>query len=395
MVSASQRSLLDGSWHVLDDDPHPSDGSSSAADEQPLPNVANVPPPRYATRSRSPERQHVVAASAPRRRSSARHNAAPQSTTEKLAGPELIMPKITTPTASPSKKATRLKDKNRTKPSQTAKTDRDEAASRKAVAASCRSLAASIWSSVVAPPLGFMTGLLSDTLFFIRPFLGMALAMSIFAMLVWITAASAYARIWRATGLAGKVVEPMAVASCSLPVFSLAPWCRPEKLAKVSQVAFNNLVEVQDKTFGKLLHLADSGLELPLIMINGEVPVMELRDLILYQSQLRSKEELAQHMDNYVEISRRITFDLPRLIVQVGYAVDSIISMNRLTLRFLEVVRREPDSGFLSRLLPGASSRRHTFSDVIAQYLLHANKVEQEIDELILEANPWGATSTK
>jgi hypothetical protein len=301
-----------------------------------------------------------------------------------------------TPSRSPSnaatapKRAMQANDNKPTTPPRAIKSDRDEISSREAAAAAYRSLATSIWSNVLAPPLVFTTGVLSDTLFFLRPFLGMALAMSIFAMLVWITATWAYAKIWGTTVVVSNAVDPVAAAFCSLPVVSLAPWCPPKEPAKQNPVAFNSLVVVQDHTFGKLLDLSEEGLELPSIMFKGASSISQLRDIVFYRSQLQSKEQLAQHMDNYVELSRNVSFSFPSFTIRIGYAVDSIIYMNRKTLRFLEEVQREPNDSFLNRLtrlLPGAS-RGYTYSDVIDQYLLHANLVEEEINELIGRIDP-------
>jgi hypothetical protein len=293
------------------------------------------------------------------------------------------MPKLTTPVQSPARRAPRA-DGKRAAPSQKkySKTENREAA-----AEAYRTLAAGVWG-VIAPPLGYVAGLFSDALFFLRPFLGLALAMSVVAALVWIAFAWAHAQVWGPAGLAAMAVEPITSAACAVPILSFAPWCRrPDKPADKTQAPFENLVALQD-SFSKVLDIAQEGASLPTVMSLSEAPVLELRDVIKFQSELPSKHQLVAQFDSFVQLSRTTSAELGTFNSHVGGAVDKIISMNRYTLRVLETVRRAPDSnlvGRISNLLPGAG-RRLTAADVVAQYLRHADKVEEQSDALIVEA---------
>jgi hypothetical protein len=258
--------------------------------------------------------------------------------------------------------------------------ERDQGASRETAATAYRTLLATIWSSVIAPPLRFLTGLLSDTLFFLRPFLGAALAISIFAMLVWFGVTWTYAQI-------GGSVGPVASLSCSLPLLSHAPWCHAAKPTK-DQASFDNLVNLQD-SFGDVLDIAEEGFKLPMAMTKAEFPLLELRDLTKFRSQLPSKDELVLQFDQFVDLSRTTSADLSTFNSHIGGAVDKIISMNRHTLRYLEAVQHEPSYGlisYLGSLLPFADLGRPSSSGVLRQYLQHADLVERQIDALTLEA---------
>jgi hypothetical protein len=120
----------------------------------------------------------------------------------------------------------------------------------------------------------------------------------------------------------------------------------------------------------------------------AEIPLLELRDLIKFQSQLPSKPDLIFQFESFVKLARTTSADLSTFNSHVGGAVDKIISMNRHTLRVLNAVREQPNAGlvsYLSSLLPGASMGKLTSDGVITQYLKHAETVEAQTDALVLE----------
>jgi hypothetical protein len=92
--------------------------------------------------------------------------------------------------------------------------------------------------------------------------------------------------------------------------------------------------------------------------------------------------------DHFVQLARESKADLSTFTTHIGGATDKIIYMNRHTLRVLTALTSQEDSqSTLSRiwssLLGGSNSIKE--SEVINQYLHHADAVERQTDALILE----------
>jgi hypothetical protein len=185
--------------------------------------------------------------------------------------------------------------------------------------------------------------------------------------------------------LAAPLVSP-----CSIPIVSLVlPWCGSENGTNSNQAEFKKLVEVQD-TFGRMLDIAQAGQPLPLQISMSEVAIIDLRDQISYASNLPSKHQLVLEMENFVQLARGASNDLGTFNVHIGGAVDSIVHMNRHTLRVLNVFNeRAASAGLFGRLveaiMPAGSVTKKvvTEREVVKQYLTHADTIQAQIDNLI------------
>jgi hypothetical protein len=142
-----------------------------------------------------------------------------------------------------------------------------------------------------------------------------------------------------------------------------------------------------------MLDIVEPGHSLPLQISLSEIPLLELKDQIAYRSTLPSKHELMLELDNFVQMARMVSRDLITFNSHVGGSVDSIVSMNRHTLRVLGVYNdRAAGAGVIDRLIaavmPSGLIKKRAVSelDVIKQYLKHADQIEVEIQRLLAEA---------
>jgi hypothetical protein len=166
---------------------------------------------------------------------------------------------------------------------------------------------------------------------------------------------------------------------------SHAPFCSPPTTKK-PQAEFKHLIEVQDN-FSPLLDLSEATSLFPLEFTRTEAPLLELRDVIKFQSQLPSKADLIMQFDQFVKLARLSKADLGTFSAHIGSATDNILSMNRRTLRVLtDVVADQAALSPLNRLWRLAAGRGpRGEADVLRQYLQHAEAVERQTDALILE----------
>ncbi|KAI0809997.1 hypothetical protein GGR55DRAFT_647584 [Xylaria sp. FL0064] len=156
-------------------------------------------------------------------------------------------------------------------------------------------------------------------------------------------------------------------------------------------VAFDELMDVQSN-FEKVLEDSAQGVSLPMDMKRAEASVRDLRTLVRY-SDLPAREELVLEFDGYIDSVSRIVDDLQSFNTHVGGAVDSVISVNRWTSRYLNSIaeKREAHSGLLTRsavewlfspFLPATVDERF----VLEKYIEHTSFVSDKIQSLILEA---------
>ncbi|KAI1314108.1 hypothetical protein F5Y03DRAFT_336171 [Xylaria venustula] len=186
---------------------------------------------------------------------------------------------------------------------------------------------------------------------------------------------------------------------CRIPgasVFSL-PFCSNDPLAPGSKgkakqpVAFDELMNVQSR-FEKVLEDSAQGVSLPMDMKKAEASVRDLRTLVKY-SDLPSREELVYEFDGYIDTASRIVDDLQSFNTHVGSAVDSVISINRWTSRYITSIatKREAQGSLMangvvqwlfSPFQPQAVDERM----ILDKYIEHTSFVSDKIQTLILEA---------
>lgn len=177
---------------------------------------------------------------------------------------------------------------------------------------------------------------------------------------------------------------------CRLPgaSFLRLPFC-PD--APSGPVEFDQLVNVQAK-FEDVLAQASEGVSLPFEMKRSETALRDLRTLLRH-SEVQARDELVFEVDGYIEASRQTAADLQRFNAHVGSAVDSVISINRWTSRYLDTL--EPLSSSSSTDLsiwsswvfsPFQPSDHFSEAALRTQYVEHTALVSERIATLILEA---------
>lgn len=162
-------------------------------------------------------------------------------------------------------------------------------------------------------------------------------------------------------------------------------------------VEFDDLMAVQAQ-FEQVLERSADGVSLPLEMKRSEASIRDLRTMVRY-SDLSAREELAQEFDGYVEAARTSSSDLQRFNTHVGSAVDSIISVNRWMVRFLDSLSDDGAGAgkgllwswaewaftpFQPAAVPDGVFDERALRD---KYIEHTTLLSDRISSLILEAN--------
>ena len=150
--------------------------------------------------------------------------------------------------------------------------------------------------------------------------------------------------------------------------------------------------------FEQVLERSADGVSLPLEMKRSEASIRDLRTMVRY-SDLSAREELAQEFDGYVEAARTSSSDLQRFNTHVGSAVDSIISVNRWMVRFLDSLSDDGAGAgkgllwswaewaftpFQPAAVPDGVFDERALRD---KYIEHTTLLSDRISSLILEAN--------
>ncbi|KAI1657747.1 hypothetical protein F4813DRAFT_359418 [Daldinia decipiens] len=183
---------------------------------------------------------------------------------------------------------------------------------------------------------------------------------------------------------------------CWIPGASLVnlPFCpkspRPGVRDGSSVVEFDELMNVQAQ-FEKVLEESAQGVSLPMDMKRSEASVRDLRTMVKY-SELPTRAELVYEFDNYIDIVRTSANDLQMFNTHVGGAVDSIISINRWTTRYIDSIamNREAHNNMLSRFSDWVFSpfQVSVFDEraLLEKYMEHTALVSDKIANLIVEA---------
>ncbi|KAI0847131.1 hypothetical protein F5Y00DRAFT_242380 [Daldinia vernicosa] len=183
---------------------------------------------------------------------------------------------------------------------------------------------------------------------------------------------------------------------CWIPGASLInlPFCpkgpRPGVRDGSSVVEFDELMNVQAQ-FEKVLEESAQGVSLPMDMKRSEASVRDLRTMVKY-SELPTRAELVHEFDTYIDIVRAGANDLQMFNTHVGGAVDSIISINRWTTRYIDSIamNREAHNNMLSRFTDWVFSpfQVSVFDEraLLEKYIEHTALVSDKIANLIVEA---------
>jgi len=181
------------------------------------------------------------------------------------------------------------------------------------------------------------------------------------------------------------------------PSFPDAPLTRSEGAATANQVEFDDLMGVQAE-FEKVLEQSADGVSLPLEMKRSESSIRDLRTMVHY-SDLATRDELVHEFDGYIDTARRTASDLQKFNVHVGSAVDSVISINRWTSRYIDsltTASSDPDedrtifhewaSWIFAPFQPTTPAGEFDERALVDKYIEHTSLVSDRIAGLIVEA---------
>ncbi|KAB5578507.1 hypothetical protein GE09DRAFT_552973 [Coniochaeta sp. 2T2.1] len=163
-------------------------------------------------------------------------------------------------------------------------------------------------------------------------------------------------------------------------------------------VEFDSIMNVQER-FEEVLEKSAQGVSLPMEMKRSEASVRDLRTMVRY-SNLQSKEELVLEFDGFIDAAKMASNDLQRFNTHVGSAVDSVISINRWTSRYLDGLASERQGqGWLERWAGWAFApfQPAVFSErmLLDKYVEHTALVSDKIGDLIVEAQAVLRTLSK
>ncbi|KAK2025324.1 hypothetical protein LX32DRAFT_65953 [Colletotrichum zoysiae] len=162
--------------------------------------------------------------------------------------------------------------------------------------------------------------------------------------------------------------------------------------SRSSNVEFDDLMNVQSQ-FEQVLERSADGVSLPMEMKRSESSIRDLRTMVRY-SELPQRDELVYEFNEYIDTARLTAADLQKFNVHVGSAVDSVISINRWTSRYLDTLSASEttDVGVISQW---ASWFFYPFTPTITpfsertlldKYIEHTAMVSERISSLIVEA---------
>lgn len=163
-------------------------------------------------------------------------------------------------------------------------------------------------------------------------------------------------------------------------------------------VEFDGLMKVQDD-FEGILEKSAQGVSLPMEMKRTEASIRDLRTMVRH-SGLQGKEELVLEFDELIDTARGASNELQKFNTHVGSAVDSVISINRWTSRYLDSMSAEKESRGLisdwtswifSPFQPAVFSER----GLLDKYVEHTALVSDKIAQLIVEAQSVLRTLSK
>ncbi|WYZ44281.1 hypothetical protein EsH8_VII_000717 [Colletotrichum jinshuiense] len=159
-----------------------------------------------------------------------------------------------------------------------------------------------------------------------------------------------------------------------------------------ADVEFDDLMSVQSQ-FEQVLERSADGVSLPMEMKRSESSIRDLRTMVRY-SELPQRDELVYEFNEYIDTARLTAADLQKFNVHVGSAVDSVISINRWTSRYLDTLSASEttDVALLSQwtnwLFYPFTPTVTPFSErtLLDKYIEHTALVSDRIATLIVEA---------
>ncbi|OJD35349.1 uncharacterized protein BKCO1_1700089 [Diplodia corticola] len=242
-----------------------------------------------------------------------------------------------------------------------------------------------LWINVLGPTASYLLSVLAFTLNVLKPLFSIALAVA------FVTAFLSFARYWVTTSVSSALTPVCAVPGVSLLNLPFCNYPQRPDPASAAAVEFDELVKAQ-QAFEEIISDASRYDGLPADMKRGETAIRDLRSVVRY-SKLPSKSELDMEFHNFIQKAGTASWDLTRFNSRIGSAVDRMLSTNRWTLRVIDDIKNTEDGrGSVDRfiwdqLLWVLSPHRSPRERLVAQYLSHTQKVEDEITALINQAD--------
>ncbi|OTA98706.1 hypothetical protein M426DRAFT_325774 [Hypoxylon sp. CI-4A] len=157
-----------------------------------------------------------------------------------------------------------------------------------------------------------------------------------------------------------------------------------------SVLEFDELMNAQAQ-FEKVLEDSAQGVSLPMDMKRSEASVRDLRTMVKF-SELPTRGELVHEFDNYINVMRDSANSLQMFNTRVGSAVDSVISINRWTSRYIDsmAIAREANNNAMSRfngwLFSPFQVSHFDERSLLVKYIEHTALVSDKIHYLTEEA---------
>ncbi|TFA98311.1 hypothetical protein CCMA1212_009903 [Trichoderma ghanense] len=181
------------------------------------------------------------------------------------------------------------------------------------------------------------------------------------------------------------------VSNFQMPFFE-AESSRPA--ASTSFIDFTSLMDVQ-AGFESVLEKSTQGLAMPRELKESEMATRNLRSL-LKTSEDSGSEDLTSELNSYIEKVGRAAASMQTFHIHVGSTVDSVININRWTLRHINSLSMEPEAPSLPPIIAWAvrplSIFRSSGQDgndkaLWDKYSEHVTLVQDRLDKLLEEGN--------
>ncbi|KAM0260827.1 hypothetical protein ACHAQJ_002594 [Trichoderma viride] len=159
-----------------------------------------------------------------------------------------------------------------------------------------------------------------------------------------------------------------------------------------SFIDFTNLMQVQsgfESVLGKSAH----GLSMPLELKQSEMATRSLRSL-LKENEIETREDFIMELNAYIEKVGQAGSDLQTFYIHIGSTVDSIININRWTLRHINSLSMEPEAPSLPPIVAWVirplslfrpSEKAGNDRALLDKYTEHVTLVQDRLDKLVDE----------
>ncbi|KAK2460962.1 hypothetical protein APHAL10511_007432 [Amanita phalloides] len=180
----------------------------------------------------------------------------------------------------------------------------------------------------------------------------------------------------------GIYLRKMLTPVCFLPIINQSRMCTILFPPAVKVNPWEELMQVQTKTFDELLEESVGGSSLSLEVKKAEMATADLITLVRH-SELKSRDMLAMGLREFVEDAKRTGRGLQKMSAKVAGAVDNILAINTYALRMIEEANAKKGTVFYS-LVPWSGKRS---TEVIANMFAETMGVlSSNLARLILEA---------